>query len=291
MTALPDPAELAPTRDPRAYGRPRMLSGAFWMAMAFGVLCLIAAVLVLTLGPRLFAQKPVPRVAAAANPSIPDWAALASASRAIPLPAPGAAVDVSALAIRIGRLEAGQARALDAAAGALAAAALSDAAAQSRPFAVELTVYQRVLPPSANALALQSLAAEGAPTRAALAAELATLAARASVAAKAPADSAGIMERIAYAVSRVVNVRRVDAVGGGPDALIAKAQRAAADGDLEGALVILQSLGPTARAPLEAWNDKARRRIAIDRAVAGLRDEAVAALADARPTSPARTGP
>ena len=131
MTAPPDPAELAPTRDPRAYGRPRMMSGGFWVMMAFCGLCLAAAVFVTLLGPRLFVAKNL----GASGPPIPaapsPWKA--------PLPTPAtnqvaASGDVSGLESRLGRLELNQARALDAAAVALAATALSDAAAQPRPF-------------------------------------------------------------------------------------------------------------------------------------------------------------
>ena len=283
MTAPPDPAELAPTRDPRAYGRPRMMSGGFWVMMAFCGLCLAAAVFVTLLGPRLFVAKNLgtsgPPTPAAPSP----WKA------PLPTPAPSqvtASGDVSGLDNRLSRLEASQARALDAAAEALAATALSDAAAQPRPFAAELAAFQRVLPTSPDAIALQSLATRGAPSRAALASELADLASRASVAAKAPGKDAGFMAHIAYAVSRVVNIRRVNAVGTGPDATIAAAQTKAAEGDLEGALEHLRPLPPEALTSLQGWMDKARQRIAIDRAIAGLRAQAVSDLAAARPPRP-----
>src|SRR5665213_994995 len=57
MTAPPDSAELAPTRDPGAYGARPLLSRGFWAMIVFGALCLAAAVAIVSLGPRLFATR------------------------------------------------------------------------------------------------------------------------------------------------------------------------------------------------------------------------------------------
>jgi len=275
MTSVPDPAELAPTRDPAAYGRRRMLSAPFWAAMIFCVLCLVAAVLVATQAPRWFKARPVAApVPAAAEPApAPSPPIAAALSAPVPQAAPP---EVAALADRVSRLEGDQARIQDAAAAALAAAALSDAAAQPRPFADELAAFQRALPGSPDAQALSSLALQGAPTRAALAAELGDLAARVLVAARTPGKGASVMDQIAYAVSRVVDVRRVDAVGAGPDAVLTRAERAADSGDLERAVALLGAFTGPARASLSGWRDEAERRIEIDRHIAGLRAQALA---------------
>ena len=282
MTALPDPAELAPTRDPAAYGRRRLMSGGFWVMMGFCVLCLLAAAAIVTLGPRLMGTRP----AASTRPVAPPTAPLVAQ---VPTPPPAAAPlvsgspdEVAALGDRVSRLEAGDARVLGAAAEALAAAALTDATAQPRSFAAELAACERVLPASPQVLALRPLAGEGAPTRAALAEALADIASRASMAARAPGKGAGIMAQISYAVSRVVNVRRLDATGAGADAVLVRAQRRAADGDLEGAVAMLDKLSAAARTPLLGWSAEARRRIAIDQDVAALRAQAVVDLATAR---------
>jgi hypothetical protein len=278
MTAVPDPAELAPTRDPAAYRRRPLLSAGFWVMLVFCALCLAAAVGVVTLGPRLFA----PRQTAAAAPSVPATPA-PSAYSPLPIPAgPTTAPpspDVAGLTSRVQRLEGDEARALNAAAGALAAAALSDAAAGPRPFAAELAAFARLLPASPDALALAPLAAEGAPTRAALAVELSNIAAQVSVATHEPAKNAGFMDQLAYAISRVVNVRRVDARATGADAVLSRAERRAEDGDLEGAISLLDTLSPSARAALAPWRERAIRRIEIDDHIAGLRAQAVADLA------------
>ncbi|MEP6967313.1 MAG: hypothetical protein ABI906_04475 [Pseudomonadota bacterium] len=284
MTALPDPAELAPTRDPAAYRRRPLLSRGFWAMIVLGALCLLAAIAVVSLGPRLAGARRA--VAAAGLP--PALPAASGAYTAIPPAAPTAFADagqsaqLAALEGRVRRLEADEARSFDAAAAALAAASLSQAASGPRPFTNQLAAFERLLPRSPDALALAPLAAQGAPTRAALAAELAHIAARISVAAKAPAKGASFMAQVAYAVSRVVSVRRVDAGGAGPDAALARAERAAADGDLEGALAVLDSLPPSARDGLGDWREKARRRVQIDRRLASLRDSALADLAAAQ---------
>ncbi len=286
MTAPPDSAELAPTRDPAAYGYRPLMSRAFWMMIGFAILCLAAAVAVVSLGPRFFAPRPIaaggPVVAAAAPAYAPAPVPLTA-----PAPAGAASPDrVAALEARVQRLESNQARDLDAAAAALAAASLSGAAAQSRPFLNELAAFERLLPGSPDAQALAPLAAQGAPTRAALAGDLADIAARVSVAAKAPARNAGFMAQLAYAISRVVSVRRVDGVGAGPDAALARAQRLAGEGDLEGAAAVLNGLPSATHEALAGWRERAARRIDIDRHIAGLRAQAAADLSAAEFASP-----
>ncbi|HZZ34616.1 MAG TPA: hypothetical protein VFE03_02745 [Caulobacteraceae bacterium] len=276
MTALPDPSELAPSRDPADYGRSRLFTTAFWAMISLCILCVLAGAAVVKFAPMIW-PKPAPP-----GPSQP--AASAAASPA-PLPAAGpspvatpAPDAAGALTDRVGRLEGDQARTVDAAAAALAAAALSDAAAQPRPFADDLAAIEKVLPPSPDLRALRPLAATGAPTRAALAAELDELSSAAAVEARAPAKGAGILDQLGYVVSRVITLRRIDGSGTGAEAALAKAQRRAADGDLEGAVAILDGL-PGARQRLADWRLRAERRIEIDRHVAGLRAQALAELA------------
>ena len=131
------------------------------------------------------------------------------------------------------RLEGSQTRALNAAAGALAASALSDAAARPSPFTADLTAVARVLPGSPDAMALAALAQQGAPTRSALAIQLTDLGGEVSTAARAPGGNASFMDRALYAFSRVVSVRRVDTQDVGDDAVLARAARKAANGDLK----------------------------------------------------------
>jgi hypothetical protein len=276
MTVTPDPAELAPTRDPAAYARRPLLTGGFWVMMVFCALCLLAAAAVVVLGPRL---APVRRAASVATSPV---AATAPPSPPLQLATDAGPVAPADLAGRVQRLEGSQTRALNAAAGALAASALSDAAAKPTPFTSDLTAVARVLPGSPDAMALAALAQQGAPTRSALAVQLADLGGEVSTAARAPGGNASFMDRALYAFARVVSVRRVDNHAVGADAVLARAERKADDGDLEGAVALLDTLPEPARARLAGWREKAVRRTEIDRHIAGLRAQAIANLAQAQ---------
>jgi hypothetical protein len=280
MSVLPDSAKLADARD-AARGRRRGFGFGFWAMMAFAAACLIAAAIVAIVYGVFGAHPVAPRPAAAAPAPVATTAAPSPAIPIYPPPTAGGppGEQMASLEDRIVRLEAGQARGMNAAAAALAAASLSQASAGPRPFANDLASVERLMPGSPHVLALAPLASVGAPTRADLAAELADIAARVSIAARSPAKKAGFMAQLGYAVSRVVSVRRVDAVGAGPDAVLARAQRRAADGDLEGALSMLDTLPGSARDELGDWRQRAQRRIDIDEHIAALRALALADLA------------
>jgi len=275
---MTDPAELAPTRDPAAYARRPLLTGGFWVMMVFCGLCLLAAVAVVILGPRLAPVRRVASVAAVPAAAAPPSATQPVLQSALPTTAP-ATPDLSG---RVQRLEGAQARALNAASEAIAASALAEAAARPTPFSADLTAVARVLPASPDAMALAALAQQGAPTRAALATQLAELAGEVSTAARAPGKDASFMDRAFYAFSRVVSVRRVDAHATGADAILARAESAAGDGNLEGAVAFLDTLPEAARERLAPWREKALRRIEIDRRIAALRAQAIANLAEAQ---------
>ncbi len=281
MSALPDPAELAPSRDPAVYGRARVLSPTFWAMMGLCVLCILAGMAIVSFAPRLWPSRTAPTAspsAAAVEPAenaAPPAEAPANAAPA----APGQVADLDG---RVRRLEGDQQRTMAAAAETLAAASLSQAAQGPGPFADDLLAAERVLPASADLIALRPLARSGAPTSAALAAELGDLAARASAAARKPGKDASVLDQILYAVSKIIDIRRVDGVGGGADAAIARAQQRADAGDLAGAAAALNRLPPAARAPLAAWLAQANARIAIDRHIAALRAAALADLAGAQ---------
>ncbi len=70
MSALPDPAELAPSRDPAAYGRARILSPTFWAMMSLCVLCVLAGVAIVSYAPKFWPVRvsPSPAPATAASP-------------------------------------------------------------------------------------------------------------------------------------------------------------------------------------------------------------------------------
>src|SRR5205085_6445992 len=116
-------------------------------------------------------------------------------------------------------------RSSQAAAAALAAAAVIDASRASRPFVAEVAALQQASPHLPELATLSRLAETGAPSRAALAASFPDYAARAAVRARKPRDDARFGDRLVYAVSKVVQMRRVDDLTSETsDALIARAE-------------------------------------------------------------------
>jgi hypothetical protein len=66
------PSKIAPISDPGADGRSRLLGRAFWVMMAFSALCMVAAMVVGVLGPRLFVARHAPS-ANAIQVESPGW--------------------------------------------------------------------------------------------------------------------------------------------------------------------------------------------------------------------------
>jgi hypothetical protein len=203
---------------------------------------------------------------------------------------PAAALEApanAALAARLERVEIDQRRATEAAAAALAAASLAEAAQSASPFDAELTSISHLLPPTTDVRSLQRLARQGAPTRAALAAEFAETAVRAASAAHAPPEGSGFVARVGQALSRIVTIRRIDNTNGdGADAILNRAQHELEDGDLEAAVSDLDKLPAPAQNALARWRERAQRRLEIDRQVAAIRTTAMRDLslsAGARP--------
>jgi len=263
-------------KDPAEY-RPKPLMGAgFWAMIAFGVLCVLAGVGVAVLGPRLLPQKPEAPAAPPAISAAPPPAVRLAPPPAAPAPAPD---EVARLNARIAALENQGARSNEAAAAALAAAELVDASQGSRPFGRELAALRAAAPELPELAALARLAEAGAPSRTALAASFPAYAARAASRARKPGEGAGLSERIAYAATRVVSVRRVDETAGtSPDARLARAEAALAEGEVVIALKALDGLPPRAQKALAPWRLGAERRAEIDREVAALRQRAIRAL-------------
>jgi hypothetical protein len=276
MSATPDPAELAPSRDPAAYGRRGLFAPSLAIWLIVCVICIVVGVAVGRFGLKI---SPAPVAEPAAAPATPRQVGAAPAPPVIQ----GASASEAGgappqLSDRVSRLESALGRADQSAAAALAAATLSDAAQSSGPFDADLVPFQRLMPASADLRALGPLAAQGAASRADLAAELPPLASMASAAAHAPGKDGGLLSHVAAFVGRVVIVRRIDPNASGVDGVLARAESQAGAGDLEGALSTLDRLSPQARAPLATWMASAQRRIEIDRHVANLRAQALAGL-------------
>ena len=287
MTA-PDPVQLTAPLDPAEYGqRTKLFTASFWAVIAFGVLCIVAGAGVVSLGPKLFPVHAPARPAGAAAPAavtvdqrLADIQAKLQAQQTAAVSPPvSSSSQIDALTARVERLEADRRRVAGAAAGALAAASLSEAANTSRPFGGELGVLEAALPESPDLRALRPLAESGAPTLGALAAEYPDAAARAAVASRAHARGTGVLAQFAQAVAAILTVRRVDQVEGkGVDAVLARGQRDVDNGDLGGALGELNALPLAGQDAMAAWRARAQRRAEIDRRVAAVRGGALAAL-------------
>ncbi len=290
MTAEPDAAPFA-ARPARAR-RPVVLSVGYWVAMFLAMISLLIAAF-FVVGPRLLADRRPPHASAlAARESgmvtlgeAPAPVLGANAPAPVTVAANPPASDVAGLQSRVANLEAREGKVLNAASEALAVAALSRVVDHPQPFAQTLSAFAKVLP-GPDVATLAPLALQGAPTRAELARSLDDLAARVAAEARAPVQGASWPARLSYALSRLVSLRRVDPAGSGPDGMIARAEIAANAGDIEGALDLLSRLPPSTTIALAAWRDSARRRVAIDQAVAGLQTEALADLAVARSAPP-----
>lgn len=277
---MSDPHELSAPRDPGSYGRPRRSGLGFWALIAFGLACLAIGYGAARFGPQLYPDKPGVGVSAEAPPAtisplVGPIPPPLSQGLAQSEPEPVATGEISR---RLEALEGDRARLASAAASALAAAALVEASQTSRPFAEEVKGLAAA-PPDLDLRALEADAARGAPSRAALAASFPDYAARAASAARAPGDEAGVLARIAYALSRVVALRRVGEVpGDSSDAVLARAERQVEDGDLVAALATLEPLPPGARDALAPWRERAERRAKIDRSIAAIRAQALEQL-------------
>ncbi|MBB3890492.1 hypothetical protein GGQ61_001209 [Phenylobacterium haematophilum] len=275
--------QLSAPRDPGSYSRRRAGLGVGALIL-FGIACVAGGYSLARFGPTLpdiYPDKP----RAGATSEVAPWAAepppVTAEEAPVAAPAPIALPEPAgddATARRLDALEADRGKLASASASALAASALMQAAQGSRPFAPEVKALAE-LAPSLDLRALQVDAERGAPSRAALAASFPDYAARAASAARAPGDGAGVLDRVGYALGRVVALRRVGEVpGDGPDAILARAERQIDDGDIVGALATLDALPAGAKDALGPWRDRAERRAKIDREIAAIRAQALQEL-------------
>ena len=275
--------------EPAAYRKKPLLGLGFWIAIAFGVLCIAAGYALARLGPKYLAPPAQPAPQAQADLHVLDarladiQARLPANPPAAPAQDPAAPSQIADLQARLTRLETGEQRTVQAAAAALAVSTLAQAAEGAAPFPAEMAAVERLLPASADLATLRTLAAAGAPTRAALAAQFPEAAARAAAASRSPIQGQGGIARLIRAATAMVSIRRVDQLtGGGADAVLARAERRTDDGDLAGAQLELASLPQAGKDAMADWDRQAQRRVAIDKAFAGLRAQALQGLTEAK---------
>jgi hypothetical protein len=284
MTTAPDPAELTPPTDPARYGRRRAFGVAFWAVLALVVVVFAVGVAGARLLPRLSGAAPAtPPTGVQPVLTLPDLGLSGPAvpPQPTPLASPEPSAEITALQDRVAALEAGQTRTVNAAAAALAAASLAEATQGSGPFDAELAALERLMPLSAEVRALKPYAEGGAPSRAALAAEFDTAAEKASIAARDPGETGGFLARLRHALSSIVVIRQVGSTAGdAPDAVLARADAALAEGDIAGALTLLRGLPPKAAQAMTPWQSRALQRVAVDRQVAAIRSRAIIDLMD-----------
>ena len=264
-----DPAKAAevpsaPDEETERVVRKPMLGWTYWAGLTFGLVCVLLGAVVGVWGSRLVPPEgPLPPAELAS----PEGAAPASSLPAQPAPAlePPPALPQPFTSPPVDRAVAAQ-----------ALAGLARAAEGSAPFAGQVEAAAEALPPGPALDSLHALAVDGAPTRAELAARFPKAAAAAVVAARDPGPRAGVIGRAGHLLTRLVTVRRTARLTGTDvDAVLARAERALAAGDLAGAQAEAEALPPPARAAMGAWRDGARRRLQVERSLSALREAAL----------------
>lgn len=161
-----------------------------------------------------------------------------------------------------------------------------DAVGRGTPYAREIAALEASgLQPDAI-VKLKPLAAEGAPTPAALASAFAPLAVKLATVPEPP-PSAGWADRLTAWASRVVKVRPVgNAAGDDPAAIGARTEAALRRGDLAAAQTALASLPASSRSTVQSFADRLVARVAAGQAA----DSLVAAAVDQVIAATASTG-
>lgn len=194
---------------------------------------------------------------------------------------------VAALADRVGKLETQQRQTASDdrtdQALLLAVAGLRDALRSSQPFADQLTAVEALAkkrPQIAGSLAsLEAASKTGVATMPELRRRFATVAA-AIVHAGEGDGGTDLGSKIVARLRSLVTIRRIDGQAQNPtEAAIAAAEKALDGGDLAGAV---NALGALQGAPAEAakpWLEAARKRLAVEQALAAVQGRLVASLA------------
>ena len=156
---------------------------------------------------------------------------------------------------------------------AIAVRKLRDALHGASPFATELAALREIAgdaPAVAVALGtVDPLASSGITTRRDLFARLPTVVAAAVSADRQPKND-GWVDRTMAKLTGFITIRRIDGKGSDTDAILARAEIAARNGDLSGAITEMSSLTGAAADASAAWINTARNRLAAERARADL---------------------
>ena len=159
----------------------------------------------------------------------------------------------------------------------IAAAALRATVERGAPYQAELAAVQSLGIAQDATAPLQSFAANGVPTPAALAHELAALTPDLRRASEPSSGGSTFLERLEAHAQHLVSITPVDAPAGNePSAVIARIEVDAEHADIAAALTDIAALPETAKPLAADWVDKAKAREA---AIATSRKIAAAALA------------
>lgn len=171
----------------------------------------------------------------------------------------------------------------------LALLEMREAVANARPFPQEYAAFEALAAKDADIVAaarpLAAAANAGVASNARLRQGLADLADRIAIVKPQPAGN-GWWARILARLRGLVTVRRIDsAAKAGPEAAIAKAQAALAEGNLAGAVAQAETLAGADADAARPWLAVARQRLAAETALARVQQIATARLAAAPPAS------
>ena len=160
----------------------------------------------------------------------------------------------------------------------IAAEALRAAVERGAPYQAELAAVQSLGVTQDATAPLQSFAANGVPTPAALAQELAALTPDLRRASEPSSGGSTFLERLEAHAQHLVSITPVDAPAGNePSAVIARIEADAEHADIAAALTDIAALPATAKPLAADWVGKAKAREA---AIAASRQIAAAALAN-----------
>jgi hypothetical protein len=167
---------------------------------------------------------------------------------------------------------------------AFASAALRLAVERGEPFTGELAAARSLAPDATLFAPLESFAATGVPSNAALVRELTPLVpAMRRAAETAPAES-GFFDRLKSSALRLVRIRPADEPSGEePAAIITRIDLKAAHADVAGALAELAKLPAPLRQPAQTWIEKVQTRIAAVDASRRIAADAIGTLGKAAP--------
>jgi hypothetical protein len=155
---------------------------------------------------------------------------------------------------------------------------------QGDPYAASLAAAKSLATDADALKPLESFAASGVPSAAALSRELLTLVPKLSPPApETSTTGTGIIDRLQAGAAKLVRIERTDAVGTDRGAVVARVTAAALRNDSNEARRELNTLAPSDRAAAQLWLDKADARDAALAASRQFAADAMAALAKPAP--------